>query len=237
MDSDVFRRADGRPITAVTAAEMRAVDRVAVEDVGLHLLQLMENAGRTLSAHVRDVGGGPAVVVAGNGGNGGGGMACARHLANEGRAVTVLLDRNPADLTGAAATQYGILEAMGVGVATGLESLPGHAAVVDALVGYGLDGPVRKPAADYVDWMNETSGSVVSLDVPSGRDATSGEVHGAAVRPDRTVTLALPKTGLTRGVGRLVLADIAIPAVVYDRLDIEYGDPFGERDWIDLEPA
>ncbi len=239
MDSDAFRGPDGGGIAAVTTAEMRDVDRVAVEDVGLQLLQMMENAGRTLAAHVRAVGDGPVVVVAGNGGNGGGGLACARHLANGGRDVRLLLDRPPAELSGAASTQYGVLEAMEIPAATGPDELPDRpeATVVDALVGYGLDGPLRGPAADLVPWMNAAPGPIVSLDVPSGRDATSGEVHGAAVTPDRTVTLALPKTGLTDGVGRLVLADISIPAVVYDRLDIPYEDPFGDETWIDLEPV
>jgi NAD(P)H-hydrate epimerase len=238
MERDAFRQSDGRPITALTAAEMRDVDRVAVEDAGLHLLQLMENAGRTLASHVTDFGDGPVVVVAGSGGNGGGGMVCARHLANGGRSVTVLLDRDPGDLAGAAAVQHEILAAMGVPVETARDAVappPSFATVVDALVGYGLSGPLRTPAADYVDWMNARDGAVVSLDVPSGRDATTGEVFGQVVAPDRTVTLALPKTGLTDLEGRLVLADISIPATVYERLDIAYTDPFGDRDWVELE--
>ena len=116
MPRSSVRTADGRDVPAVTAAEMRDVDRVAVEDVGLELLQMMENAGRTLAWHVRDVrnGEGEVVVVAGDGGNGGGGMACARHLANRDVPVRVLLDRAPEELTGAAAHQDRILETMAV---------------------------------------------------------------------------------------------------------------------------
>jgi NAD(P)H-hydrate epimerase len=227
-------------ITAVTADEMRDAERVAVEDVGLRLLQIMENAGRTLAGHVADVAEGTIVVVAGSGGNGGGGMVCARHLANRGRSVRVLLGRDPGALDGAATVQHDILAAMDVPVATTLDAMappPASATVVDALVGYGLSGPLRTPADDYVDWMNARDGAVVSLDVPSGRDATTGEVSGDAVGPDRTVTLALPKTGLADLPGRLLLADISIPATVYDRLDIAYTDPFGDCDWVELETA
>ena len=105
---------------------------------------------------------------------------------------------------------------------------------VDALVGYGLDGALRDPAQSLVEAMNRHASGVVSLDVPSGVDATTGETLGRAVQPNTTVTLALPKTGLGDCPGALVLADIGIPRVVYDRLDIEYDDPFGPEWWVEL---
>lgn len=203
----------------------------------MQLLQMMENAGRTLAWHARDArdGGGPVVVVAGNGGNGGG-MACARHLANRDVPVRVVLDRPSADLSGAAAQQGRTLDEMDVPTATDPDGLSGGEAsvVVDALIGYGLSGEVRPPADEYVDAVNARSEPVVSLDVPSGIDATTGETRGVAVRPDRTVTLALPKTGLDAVAGALYLADIGIPGTVYDRLDVQYVSPFGERDWTEL---
>jgi NAD(P)H-hydrate epimerase len=239
MEEGLFHTPDGRGVTAVTADEMAAVDRVAVEEVGLQLLQMMENAGRGLAWHVRDVRGGrgEVLVVAGNGGNGGGGMTCARHLANRDVPVRVLLDRPPGELSGAAAHQRRILDEMAVPISTDGERLSGLAestVVVDALIGYGLSGEIRSPATDYVERMNRGPGAVVSLDVPSGVDATTGETLGSAVRPDRTVTLALPKTGLDSVAGELWLADIGIPRMVYDRLDIEYTSPFGDHDWIEL---
>jgi NAD(P)H-hydrate epimerase len=238
MPSDSFHTPDGRAVTAVTATEMAAVDRVAVEDVGLQLLQMMENAGRTLAWHVRDVRERDVIVVAGNGGNGGGGLTCARHLTNRDVPVRVVLDRPSEELRGAAAHQYHILDEMDVPVAAGVESLTDageRTTVVDALIGYGLSGAVRPPADAYIDRMNELSGPTVSLDVPSGVDATTGETLGEAVSPARTVTLALPKTGLDAPTGELYLADIGIPRTVYDRLSIEYEPPFGDDDWVRLE--
>jgi NAD(P)H-hydrate epimerase len=83
--------------------------------------------------------------------------------------------------------------------------------------------------------MNDLSGPTVSLDVPSGIDATAGETLRVAVTPDRTITLALPKMGLDAPTGAIYLADIGIPRTVYDRLGIEYQPPFGDGDWVRLE--
>lgn len=240
MSRNSFRTPTGRDITAVTADEMQAVDRVAVEEVGLQLLQMMENAGRILAWHVRDVRNAeaPVIVVAGDGGNGGGGMVCARHLGNRGIQVQVVLDRSPDELSGAAAKQYGILDEMDIPTTTDAERLSqsdDQRAIVDALIGYGLDGEVRPPTSRIINILNQQRGPIVSLDVPSGIDATTGETLGVAVTPDRTVTLALPKTGLETVPGTVYLADISIPQTVYERLDIEYERPFENGDWVELD--
>jgi NAD(P)H-hydrate epimerase len=235
MDPTAFRTAAGVPVPAVTAEEMREVDRVAVEEVGLDLRRMMEHAGRGLAEEVLDRRSGERVtVLAGNGGNGGGGLACARHLANRDRPVSVVLDRDPADVDGVTAEQLRILDAMDVsveaagGAAPGLDpDAPLDGVVVDALIGYGLSGAPRGPAAELIEAAGDAAGTVVSLDVPSGANATTGEAPGAAMEPDITVTLALPKTGLAAVGGDLRLVDLSIPQVVYDRLDIEYDNPFG----------
>lgn len=240
MSKSLFQTPDGRPVTAVTATEMEEVDRVAVGEVGLQLLQMMENAGRILAWHVRDIrpDGAPVIIVVGNGGNGGGGMACARHLANRNIPVQLIVDRPPDDLSGIAATQYRILDEMDIPTTTTMEQLSSSESqpvVVDAIIGYGLDGEVRPPASGLIERVNELSGPIVSLDVPSGLDATTGDTLGVAVTPTRTVTLALPKTGLEAVTGTLYLADISIPRTVYERLGIEYTRPFGQADWVELK--
>jgi len=233
-----FHTLDGTAVPAVDAAEMREVDRVAVEEVGLQLLQMMENAGRILAWHVRDLRDDhPVVVLAGNGGNGGGGMACARHLANREIPVRIVLDRDPEALSGAAATQFQVLDANSVPAASGAEALgpsDDDRLLVDALVGYGPSGDLRNPARSLVERANSGSDTVVSLDVPSGIDATTGETLGVAVTPDRTVTLALSKPGVDPTTGDIYLADIAIPETVYERVSIEYDRPFGDDDWVEL---
>ena len=236
MGQSVFETPAGQPVTAVTADEMRAVDRVAVEEVGLELLQMMENAGRTLAEQVLSIADGSVLVVAGNGGNGGGGMACARHLVNHGTSVELVLDRQPGELSGVAAHQYRILEQMGVAVRVGAATVADATAAVavDALVGYGLSGAVREPANAMIRALNRQSAPVVSLDVPSGIDATTGEPPGVAVESELVVTLALPKTGLANREESLVLADISVPRAVYERLGVAYENPFDQRWWIEL---
>ncbi|QFU84865.1 NAD(P)H-hydrate epimerase (plasmid) [Natronorubrum aibiense] len=209
---------------------MRDVDRVAIEAYGLSLLQMMEQAGRGLTRETFALAnGGSVVVLAGGGGNGGGGLACARHLANRSYPVTVVLDREPAALSGVVAAQHELLERMGIPIRTDVTALETPALVVDALVGYGLEGPLRGLTREFVQWAENAETTVLSLDVPSGIDATTGAEPGDAVHPARTFTLALPKTGLRDTTGELVLGDISIPSGVYETIGIPYTPPFGHE--------
>jgi NAD(P)H-hydrate epimerase len=239
MDTSTFVDPDGHPVTAVTAEEMRAVDRVAVEEIGLDLPRMMEHAGRGLAEAVLEVRSSnrsesPVTVFTGNGGNGGGGLACARHLANRDLPVRVVLDRTQAEVDGVTAEQLSILEAMNVPVESADDDsdLDIDAAlegvVIDALIGYGLTDQPHGATAELIEAVSGAAETVVSLDVPSGTNATTGEQPGVAVEPDLTATLALPKTGLAAVDGELMLVDLSIPATVYDRLGIGYTNPFGE---------
>jgi NAD(P)H-hydrate epimerase len=222
-----FRTDDGIELPAATAGEMREVDRVAVEEFGLGVLQMMENAGRTLATHAAEMlseRAGRVAVLAGSGGNGGGGLCCARHLRNHGVSVDVVLDRPPSHLTGAAAEQFRVLAEAGAEPVPE-EDVPraigGASVIVDALTGYGLVGAPRGRVAELIAFANRSSGRTLSLDVPSGVNATTGDALGETIRPERTLTLALPKTGLARVPGELHVADIGIPAEVYERLSIQ----------------
>jgi NAD(P)H-hydrate epimerase len=235
-----FRTEDDIVVPAVTADQMLAVDRMAVEEFGLGMLQMMENAGRSLALNVMDMldsARGEVTVLAGAGGNGGGGLCCARHLHNRGFKVWVVLDRDRRMLRGAAANQLDILQAAGRQPAdpTQAGELMGRSQiVVDALIGYGLRGAPRGRTAELIELCNQHAARVLSLDVPSGLDATTGEAPGPVVRPERTLTLALPKTGLQRVPGDLYLADIGIPPEVFQRLGVPFQPPFEEKYWIPL---
>jgi NAD(P)H-hydrate epimerase len=210
-----FQTEGGITVPAVAARQMREVDRIAVEEFGLGILQMMENAGRNLAQNTIDMLGGehgPVTVLAGGGGNGGGGLCCARHLHNRGYEVYLVLDRNAGAMRGAAGTQLRILLAAGLRVT-------------------GPDGAGEAILRGRV----VVHGRVLSLDVPSGLDATTGKVSGAVVRSERTLTLALPKTGLGDIPGDLYLADIGIPPEVYERLGLPYRSPFPDAGyWIRL---
>ena len=227
----IFQTDAGVAVPAVTADGMREVDRIAMEEFSLGILQMMENAGRNLAQNAIDMldgEPGPVTILAGGGGNGGGGLCCGRHLHNRGYEVHLVLDRDPSVVHGAASAQLRILEVAGLQV-TGPDGVGAAVRraqlVVDALIGYSLRGAPRGRAADLIAACNR-HGQVLSLDVPSGLDATTGEAPGAVVRPERTLTLALPKTGLSRIPGDLYLADIGIPPAVYERLGLSYQSPF-----------
>lgn len=237
----MFATQSGAVVPAVTADQMREVDRIAVDEFGLGLLQMMENAGRNLAENALNMMEGATsevTILAGSGGNGGGGLCCARHLHNRGVHVHIVLDRAEAELHGAASNQLNILREAGVhpvDPATAPEFLRSCRLVVDALIGYGLRGAPGGRAAELIALCNQQAGRVLSLDVPSGIDATTGQAHGPVVRADRILTLALPKTGLADTKGDLFLADIGIPPAVFRRIGLSCESPFGNRYWIRLE--
>lgn len=230
MNMNAFHTPSGLVVPAVTAAQMREVDRIATTQVGPNLYQMMENAGRNLAALCAELLGdgwntAPIMVLAGTGGNGGGGICAARHLANHGGDVTVLVS-DPTRLSGVPADQLTLYRATDARIADirEIDALT-PALVIDAVLGYSLRGAPRGVAADLIGWMSSQHAPVVSLDVPSGIDATTGAAPGVYVAATTTMTLALPKTGLdTAAAGRLWLADIGIPREVYRRVGVHPPD-------------
>jgi NAD(P)H-hydrate epimerase len=208
---------------------MREVDRLLVDELGISLARLMENAGRNLALLARELLGGDATgasitVLAGSGGNGGGGLAAARHLVAAGARVEIALSAE--ELSPATAEQLAILRRMRVPEGTRTEP----DLVLDALLGYGQRGAPRGEAARLIEW--SASRRVLALDVPSGLELSSGTLYEPHVRAEATLTLALPKEGLraaaaATATGRLFIADLSVPPLVYDRLGLEYRSPFG----------
>lgn len=231
-------------VPAVTTAQMREVDRIMVEDIGISLLQMMENAGRAFAEltriHLSGLSRLRVVVLAGRGGNGGGGMAAARRLAVWGAAVRVVLAHPEAALAEAPAHQLMSLRAIGVAVhrASEAAALMHEADVVlDALFGYSLAGPPREPEAELIRTANSHTVPILALDLPSGLDPDRGVPHDPTIRATRTLTLALPKVGLlrpeaARAVGELWLADISVPPTAYAEFGIAPGPLFAESDLI-----
>ncbi|UCF62187.1 MAG: NAD(P)H-hydrate epimerase [Anaerolineaceae bacterium] len=237
----VFETEYGVLVPAVTAEQMLEVDRLATETFHLGILQMMENAGRNLAHNVIELifeYEAAVVVLAGSGGNGGGGICCARHLHNRGIKTHIVLSRSMEELGEAARHQMKILQTAGVQpvqLSDVEEVIQGAGLVVDALIGYSLRGAPYGLTADLIQSCNQHAARVVSLDVPSGMDATTGEAPGVVIQPDRTLTLALPKTGLKELQSVLYLADIGIPPELYHRLGKSFESPFLDRDWVRLD--
>ena len=220
-----------------------------VEDFGIALLQMMENAGRALATVARerffqgDARGHRAVVLCGAGGNGGGGLVCARRLHAWGCEVTVCLSAYSSRFEGVAGHQLAILEKVGLRVHPPGESLPLPTSelVIDALIGYSLRGAPVGPTAEMIEAANAANVAVLSLDMPSGIDGDTGHALDSAIRADATLTLALAKRGLLEDaarpyVGELYLADIGVHAELYTRapLCLKVGSVFARGDVVRL---
>ncbi len=233
----------GIPVPAVTTKQMREIDRIAIEETGPNLFQMMENAGRNLALQAIEALGAEwqettILVLAGTGGNGGCGICAARHLANRGAKVQLCLT-DASNLREVPAFQRLVFQGT-PGQELGVEELDGYSPdlIIDALIGYSLQSSPRGKALELIRWANTQAAPVLSLDVPSGVDSTTGEAPGESMRSDGTMTLALPKTGLLPAkTGELFLADIGIPAFVYKKLGVDYVPPFGSGFRVKLNPS
>ncbi len=238
----VLRASD---VPSVTAAEMAEVDRSAMEDYGVTLLQMMEQAGAHLAEVVRLEAGNELrdrriVVAVGPGNNGGGGLVAARHLSNRGAAVRVVLARPALRMAEAARHQLATLLAMGADCCVATYDLTDDAlgallaeadVIVDAVLGYQIHGAPRGEEDRLIEFVVRSGRPVVSLDLPSGLDPDTGEAAGAVITASATLTLALPKSGLFQAdgparTGRVYLGDLGLPEALYTGLGIRVGSPF-----------
>ncbi len=221
----------------LTAAEMRRVDRVTIEERGIPGLILMENAGARvyeLLAH----GFGPLgeqriVILCGKGNNGGDGLVVARHLITRGHAghLRVVLCSAPEELSGDAAANYRMLEAVDGEVLVirnaadwqkHRPALQAATLLVDALLGTGLRGPAAGLYLEIIRDVNAnfSQAQVVAIDMPSGLPSDSGAPIGESIRADYTVTFTAPKVSQifppnSERVGKLRVAPIGTaPAVL-----------------------
>ena len=178
------------------AEEMRAADAWAVERDGVPSLELMERAGEGLARVVAETGGeGPIRVVVGGGNNGGDGLVAARLLRADGRAVDVLSVASLDRLSGDARRNLERLHG-DPPEPFASERLAGSGVVLDAMLGTGFAGSAREPVAGAIAAVNAQAAPVVACDVPSGVDASSGEVASEAVSAGVTATFHGSKLGL-----------------------------------------
>jgi hydroxyethylthiazole kinase-like uncharacterized protein yjeF len=212
----------------LTSEEVARLDKTAVA-CGVSTLQLMEIAGWQVARCAwHHLGGAPADVrvVAGHGNNGGDGLVAARHLATWGCAVRVLVLGDDARIVGILRDHVQSARACGVDVVIDQDvsavraCVAGAALVIDALLGTGLRRGPREPQAGAIRALNEAGPQVLSVDVPSGLDATTGEAFDPTVRATLTCTLTAMKRGLRGGdagdyTGAVWVADIGMPAAAW----------------------
>ncbi len=217
-----------------TAAQVRELDRQAIEDEGIPGDQLMERAGRAawrcLQRHWPQAA--RLAVFCGGGNNGGDGYVIARLAAEAGLMVTIYQQAPMEKLKGSALTmaqRAGDTRGVTVVALDGPPQSLDADVIVDALLGTGLGGEVRADYAAIIDAINASDCPVFSVDIASGVCADSGRVLGVAVRADMTVTFIGLKSGLLTAsgpgqCGELAFDDLRVPAGIYERVG-----PAGER--------
>ena len=230
----------------VTASEMSRLDRETIEEIGIPGIVLMENAARGAASFFLDVV--PDLlkrqitVLAGSGNNAGDGFVLARIFRNKGAHVRVVCLRPPDHLKGDALTNFRILQKLDIPVYVWDEAqdfdvqvslIVESGAVIDALLGTGLNTEVQGIYRRVIESVNALSVPVLAVDVPSGLDATTGKPLGAAVRATATATFGFLKVGQlidpgSQHVGRLSVVDIGIPPNLPSLCDIQ-------RWWLDEE--
>jgi ADP-dependent NAD(P)H-hydrate dehydratase / NAD(P)H-hydrate epimerase len=219
----------------VTASEIREMDRLTIEKIGIPGIVLMENAargaGRMFFEHFNPAPGSQVVIICGKGNNGGDGFALARHLIHRGLKVAVILLAGASQIKGDALANLEIIKRI-----SGIEVVEAPtppefagcrphiercAYIIDAIFGTGLNSDVEGVGRQAIEAINSSEKRVMSIDIPSGLNSDNGRIMGVAVSADLTVAFGFPKLGqvIFPGagmVGRLVCVDIGIPDNVAD---------------------
>lgn len=218
--------------------QMNIIDSISIERYGIPGIVLMENAALKVAGEacrmLGEVWNKKILVIAGKGNNGGDAFAVARHLFLRKASVRVYLLCNPEEVRDDALVNYRIINRLGIPVEvvdnpSGLremnKELKDCSLIIDGLYGTGFRGEINGIAAEVVQMVNNSGVKVLSIDIPSGVDGTTGKVSLSCVRADSTVTFGLPKFGLLVHpgcdyTGKLLIADIGLPEAAMEEAGI-----------------
>jgi NAD(P)H-hydrate epimerase len=216
----------GRPLPLYTAAQVRELDRLSIEEAGIPGYTLMTRAGEACWQVLRS--NWPAArrvsVLCGTGNNGGDGFVVARLALMAGLQVQLLQLGDAARIRGDAQNARADFLAAGGQVAAFGQAIPDAPdVIVDAMLGTGLERPLTEEWLNAAHAVNASACPVLAIDIPSGLLADSGHVPGEAVRANVTVTFIGRKQGLFTGLGpdytgEVCFDDLGVPAVVSDRV-------------------
>lgn len=221
-----------RALPFLSPNQMNDIERLLVEEYQISPFQFMENAGHKLALLAKqwlddDLADRPLVVLAGRDKKGGSGLVAARHLLAWGAWVQVVLTHPPAAYGDLPAQQLAALQVLDAPLAWAEEGweLPPTDLVIDALLGAGLQGEPSGKVRDLIQLANSSAASILSLDVPSGFDGTSGQLATPHIQAAATLLLTLPPNTLITesalpACGKLYLADMGIPSQLYAQLGL-----------------
>ncbi len=216
-------------VKSLSRQQVRAIDRYAIDVLGVPGVLLMENAGRNAAEAIEHylvtARGHSVAVVAGGGNNGGDGFVIARHLVLRGAKVSVFLVAPPEKIAGDALVNLNIIRKLGLEIRTLAEAdldglylvLRRFDLIVDALGGTGVQGSLTGAIAKAVGQVNDSGTPAAAVDIPTGLDCDTGEIHGQTIRAAFTVTFVARKKGFDADeaaeyTGEVIVVDIGIPA-------------------------
>lgn len=204
--------------------EAKEIDRMTIQEIGIPSMVLMEKAALAVAGCVKSNAAPESHVLAvcGMGNNGGDGVAAARMLWEDGYPVTVSLIGNEENASEEMKKQLDIARKLGIHICTGLPSGE-YDVILDALFGIGLSREVTGEFADAINWINEQDALRFAVDVPSGVNASTGEILAVAVVADFTITFGTNKRGIVlfpgcNYAGNVVVADIGFPKKVVEKV-------------------
>ncbi len=217
----------------LSADESREIDRITTEELNVASIKLMEKAGLAVAEKAAAMcNGGRIGVICGKGNNGGDGYACAAILKTMGIESEVISPQ-PADSLSEDSKHFHFLcQESGLDISYDVSAdgvnLNAFNLLVDGLFGTGITGEVKPQSAAWIESVNDAEAKRLSIDIPSGLNATNGSVQGAAVHADSTITMGFLKQGLILEPGRSLAGDVTIADLGYPEKSFT-GPTFNKR--------
>lgn len=208
----------------LTATQAKALDKKALEKFGISTLILMENAGSAISVEALKIlqkHKGKVAIFCGKGNNGGDGFCAARHLMVAGIKTDIYLVGRIRDVKNEARTNLDILlqlkqKIIQVSPRNFIlvrSRISKYGLIIDALLGVGLKGTIGHVYQKLIGMINISKAYVLSVDIPSGLDATSGKVRGGCIKADRTLTFVAKKRGMVSVTGKNYCGEILVRSI------------------------
>lgn len=218
----------GGVMSGVSAEKMSEIDRRAQEDYGIPEDVLMENAGSAVCEAIVSehpyIPKEKIVVFCGKGNNGGDGFVIARLLqAKEPSEILVVIPEVGAVKTGASEQNFKLLQGAHIKILTYNDFFKVQfekaffSIIIDAIFGTGFKGQITGSYAEIVRWINSSDGTVYSVDIPSGLNATTGEAFSPYVQANKTISFGLPKTGFFLNKGPACCGDITVSNIGFPK--------------------
>jgi NAD(P)H-hydrate epimerase len=211
---------------SITKTQAVDIDKFVQEKIGLSTLVLMENAGRGVSRVAYEMlkGKGRVAIFCGRGNNGGDGFVCGRHLLTKGIDIDIYLAGKCNKIKNEAKINLDILKALGVDIQEIVDkislekiNLEKYSLIIDGLLGIGVSGEIRGTIKEIISLINLSKIPVLSIDIPSGMDADTGEPLGCCIVANKTVTFVSKKRGMDKDMslrycGEVIVCDIGFPS-------------------------